>query len=136
MTEETQSSPTGRSPEGEISTPAGTPPRRDIVPLPGLAAIALYMFLLAGVIIFGVVSGRHYPPVFLVFSALFFTASGGLLMLFRWAWAMTLAAVLLLVAYNMGIAVSLHQLPSVVQSLLNLVFFLYLIRPEVREKLR
>jgi hypothetical protein len=36
----------------------------------------------------------------------------------------------------MWIAVSLQQIPSVVQSLLNLVFFLYLIRPEVREKLR
>jgi hypothetical protein len=107
-----------------------------MLPLPGLAAIAFYMFLLAGVIIFGVVSGRHYPPVFLIFAALFFTASGGLLMLFRWAWAMTLAAVLLLVGYNMWIAVSFHQAPSVVQSLLNLVFFLYLIRPEVREKLR
>jgi len=49
---------------------------------------------------------------------------------------MTLAAVLLLAGYNMWIAVGLQQIPSVVQSLLNLVFFLYLIRPEVREKLR
>ena len=57
-------------------------------------------------------------------------------MLFRWAWAMTLAAVLLLAGYNMWIAVGLQQIPSVVQSLLNLVFFLYLIRPEVLEKLR
>jgi hypothetical protein len=136
--DQTQSSPTGQSSETAGQTPAATqaPQRRDMLPLPGLAAIAFYMFLLAGVIIFGVVSGRHYPPVFLIFAALFFTASGGLLMLFRWAWAMTLAAVLLLVGYNMWIAVSFHQAPSVVQSLLNLVFFLYLIRPEVREKLR
>jgi hypothetical protein len=136
MTEEAQSSPTGQAPEGESSTPAGAPPRRDLLPLPGLAAIALYMFLLAGVIIFGVVSGRHYPPVFLIFAALFFAASGGLLLLFRWAWAMTLAAVLLLAGYNMWIGVRLQQLPSTVQGLLNLVFFLYLVRPEVREKLR
>ncbi len=136
--DQTQSSPTGQSPEtaGQTSAAAPAPRRRDMLPLPGLAAIALYMFLLAGVIIFGVVSGRHYPPVFLIFSALFFTASGGLLMLFRWAWAMTLAAVLLLAGYNMWIAVSLHQAPAIVQSLLNLVFFLYLVRPEVREKLR
>lgn len=136
--DQSQSSPPGQSPETAGQTPAtdAAPQRRDLLPLPGLAAIALYMFLLAGVIIFGVVSGRHYPTVFLIFSALFFTASGGLLMLFRWAWAMTLAAVLLLAAYNMWIAVSLHQAPSVVQSLLNFVFFLYLVRPEVREKLR
>jgi hypothetical protein len=118
-------------------TPPGPPAplRRDLLPLPGLAAIALYMFVLAGVIVFGVVSGRHYPPIFLIFSALFFTASGGLLMLFRWAWAMSLAAVLLLAGYNMWIAFNFGQPASGVQALLNFVFFLYLVRPEVREKL-
>ncbi|MGB6728611.1 MAG: hypothetical protein WA795_01235 [Candidatus Sulfotelmatobacter sp.] len=133
-----QSSQSGQALEPVAPTPPGAPVplRRDLLPLPGLAAIAFYMFILAGVIVFGVVSGRHYPPLFLIFSALFFTASGGLLMLFRWAWAMTLAAVLLLAGYNMWIAFSLHQPPSIVQSLLNFVFFLYLVRPEVREKLR
>lgn len=131
----TESSPVSQSPQAADSSPAGAPPRRDLLPLPGLAAIALYMFVLAGVIIFGVVSGRHYPPVFLVFSALFFAASGGLLMLFRWAWAMALAAVLLLAGYNMWTAFSLHQPPAAVQALLNSIFFLYLVRPEVREKL-
>jgi hypothetical protein len=133
----TQSSATGQPPEAASQTPAASATRRrEVMPLPGLAAIALYMFVLAGVIIFGVVSGRHYPPVFLVFSALFFAASGGLLMLFRWAWAMTLAAVLLLAGYNMWIAIGFHQPPAAVQALLNFVFFLYLVRPEVREKLR
>jgi hypothetical protein len=134
---ETQPSPSGRAPEPAGLAPIGTPAlRRELLQLPGLAAIALYMFILAGVIVFGVVSGGHYPPVFLVFSALFFAASGGLLRLFRWAWAMTLAAVLLLAGYNLWIAICLHQAPSIVQGLLNLVFFLYLVRPEVREKLR
>jgi len=67
---------------------AGTPGKsaslgRDLLPLPALVAIALYLLLLSGVIILGVVSGRHYPPLFLVFSALFMAASAGLLMLFR-----------------------------------------------------
>jgi hypothetical protein len=134
--DESQPSQSGQAQEPASPTPAGAPapPRRDLLQLPALAAIALYMFILAGVIVFGVVSGR--PPVLLVFSALFITASGGLLMLFRWAWAMTLAAVLLLAGYNMWIAVALHQPAAIVQGLLNLVFFLYLIRPEVREKLR
>jgi hypothetical protein len=136
--DEARSSPSGQAPEpaGPPQASAPTPQHRDWLPLPGLAAIALYMFILAGVIVFGVVSGRHYPPAFLAFSALFFAASGGLLMLFRWAWAMTLAAVLLLAGYNVWIAVSLHQAPSAVQAMLNFVFFLYLVRPEVREKLR
>jgi hypothetical protein len=112
------------------------PPGRDLLPLPGLAAICLYLFVLAGVIIFGVVGGRRYPPLFLIFAAAFITASAGLLMLFRWAWALALAAVFLLVAYNLWIFSTQHQGAALVQGLLNLVFFLYLIRPEVREKLR
>jgi len=105
------------------------------LPPPALAAIALYLLLLAGTIVLGVVSGGHYPPVFLVFSALFIAACGGLLMLFRWAWALALAAVLLLAAYNLWIFSSRHQPSTLVQGLLNLVFFLYLVRPELREKL-
>jgi len=112
------------------------PPRRDPLPLPGLAAIAIYLVVLAGVIAVGVVSGRHYPPLFLVFSVLFMAASGGLVMLFRWAWAMAITAVLLLAGYNLWIFAAQHQPPAAVQGLLNLVFFLYLVRTEVREKLR
>jgi hypothetical protein len=108
----------------------------ELLPLPGLAAISLYLLVLAGVIILGVVGGRHYPPLFLVFAAAFITASAGLLRLLRWAWALTLSAVFLLVVYNLWIFTSQHQLPALVQGLLNLVFFLYLVRPEVRERLR
>jgi hypothetical protein len=113
-----------------------SPAKPERLPLPGLAAISLYLLLLAGVIIVGVVGGRHYPPLFLVFAGGFITASAGLLGLFRWAWALALAAVLLLVIYNLWIFFSLHQYPALVQGLLNLVFFLYLVRPEVRAKLR
>ena len=108
----------------------------DLLRLPGLAAISLYLLLLSGVIILGVVGGRHYPPLFLVFAAMFITASAGLLRLLRWAWALALAAVFLLAVYNLWIFTSLHQLPALVQGLLNLVFFLYLVRTEVRERLR
>jgi hypothetical protein len=108
----------------------------ELLPLPGLAAISLYMLVLAGVIIFGVAGGRHYPPLFLIFSAAFITAGAGLLRLLRWAWALTLSAVFLLVVYNLWIFTSMHQLPAMVQGLLNLVFFLYLVRPEVRVRLK
>ena len=56
-------------------------------------------------------------------------------MLFRWAWALALAAVFLLVVYNLWIFSSQHQVAALVQGLLNLVFFLYLVAPEVRERL-
>ena len=128
-----------------MSTAAGTsentdeasaePKRRGLLQLPGLAAIGLYLAALAAVIIVGVV-GRHYPPLFLIFSVLFFAASGGLLLLFRWAWALALAAVLLLAVYNSWVFSNAHLAPALVQALLNWVFFLYMIRVEVRSKLR
>jgi hypothetical protein len=109
---------------------------KGILALPGLAAICLYLLVLAVVIVLGVAAGQHYPPLYLVFAASFMTASAGLLRLFRWAWAMALAAFLLLTAYNLWIFSSLHRGAALAQGLLNLVFFLYLVRPEVRERLR
>lgn len=104
--------------------------------LPGLAAISLYLLVLAGVIVVGVVAGRHYSPLLLILAAAFIAASAGLLLRLRWAWAMALGAVTLLAAYDLWFFVSQHQPPALVQGLLNLVFFLYLVRPEVRGKLR
>jgi hypothetical protein len=137
MTRETGTTGTEESAKNAEGAAAGDAvPAALLLPLPGLAAIALYLLVLAGVIVVGVVSGRHYPPVFLVFSALFIASCGGLLMLFRWAWAMALAAVVLLSGYNLWIFARDHQPAGLVQGLLNLIFFLYLVRPEVREKLR
>jgi hypothetical protein len=109
---------------------------RELLPLPALAFISLYLLVLAGVIVLGVVSGAHYPPLFLIFAAIFIAASGGLLLLFRWAWALALAAVLLIAVYDLWIFSSQHQGAALIQGLLNLVFFLYLVRTEVRAKLR
>lgn len=111
------------------------PQRRGLLLLPGLAAIALYMVILAGVGILGV-AGGHMPPMYLLFSAAFVTAGLGLLLMLRWAWALTLAAVLLLTALFFWRFANGHSLPYFVQGLLNLVFFFYLIRTEVRSKLR
>jgi hypothetical protein len=106
-----------------------------LLPLPGLAGIALYMMVLAGVSIVGVVQGQ-FPYALLILSALFITSALGLLRLFRWAWALALSAVVLLVALFTWKFSTSHQFPYLVQGLLNLVFFLYLIRTEVRSKLR
>jgi hypothetical protein len=120
-----------RDPEIE---PDKLPPTRRF-PLPGVAAIAFYLLLVAGTIAIGVVGG-HYPAIYLFFSIAFVTASGGLIALFRWAWALGLAAVFLLASYNAWAFSIQHSAPAAVQGLLNLLFFLYLIRPEVRAGLR
>ena len=118
---------------GNVQIPVGL---RELMRLPGLVFINLYLLALAAVIVFGVVAGQHYPPLFLIFAAGFISASLGLMLLFRWAWALALAAVFLLVVYNLWIFSTQHQGAALVQGLLNLVFFLYLVRPEVRERLR
>lgn len=109
--------------------------RSQVLQLPGLLAIALYLLLLAGVLILGV-AGRHYPALLLILAAAFMTASAGLILLLRWAWAGALAAVFLLACYNMWIFSENHSGAAVIQGLLNLVFFLYLVRTEVRSRLR
>jgi hypothetical protein len=132
MTEAISTAMGGGQQTGDASA---VPKRRELLQMPGLAAIGLYLAALAGIIIVGVVKGA-YPPMFLVFSALFFAASGGLMLLFRWAWALALAAVLLMAIYSMWIFSSMHLAPALVQALLSWVFFLYMIRTEVRSKLR
>jgi len=119
----------------EASDPAAPPVRRELLPLPGLAVIALYMLVLSGVDILGV-AGGYIRPTYLVFAAVFIAAGLGLLLLFRWAWTLTLAAVVLLFGLFLWRFSAGRDLPSLAQCLLNLVIFLYLIRPEVRTHLR
>lgn len=122
---------------------AGKPPahatrkseRPRLLQLPGLIAISIYMLLLAGIFVVYVVNNR-LGPVYLVFSVLFIAAALGLLLLLRWAWALTLAAVALMTGSFLYNYTSQHISSSLVQGLINLVFFLYLVRTDVREKLR
>jgi hypothetical protein len=132
---ETDSGLDKKGPVNDEPVITGTSPKRELLPLPGLAAISLYLLALAVVIVVGVVEG-HYPALFVALPVFLFAACGGLLMRFRWAWAMALSAVLLLGGYNVWIFARIHMMPALIQGLLNLVFFFYLARPEVREKLR
>jgi len=136
MTDEDKNE-TGRGPESGVATgqAAQLGSLRTLLSLPGLAAVSLYMMVLAGINVLGVVTGQ-IRPVYLVLSAVFIAAGLGMLMLLRWAWALTLAAVALLAALSLWKFAFTHQPPYIFQGLLNMVFFLYLVRTEVREKLR
>jgi len=105
------------------------------VPLPGVVAIALYMLVLSAVVTFGAI-GKHLPMLFLLLAPFFVTASFGLLRMFRWAWALTMAAVFLLMTYNLWLFFMQKQAPGAVQGVLNMLFFLYLVREDVRKRLR
>jgi hypothetical protein len=64
--------------------------------LPGIAAIAIWMFLLAVLGLIGITMHK-VPLVYVVVCAAFAAAGQGLFRLRRWGWAMTLSAVLLCV---------------------------------------
>ena len=132
MSDQLQNNPTPDEP-GNPNGPQ--PPANAIFRFPALAAIGFYMLILAGVVILGVVT-RHFPPLYLLFPVLFIAAGLGLLLLLRWAWALTLAAVVMLVALFLYQFTRTHAPSAIVQGLLNVVFFLYLVRTEVRDSLR
>ncbi len=112
-----------------------TPPAEYRGLLPAMAGIALYMFVLAGVVGYGAATGR-FPRLFLIVCALFLAAAVGLIRLYRWGWALTTAASFLLMSYGVWAYIQTRMAAALVMSFLNLVFFLYLVRPEVRERLR
>ena len=131
---ESESQPDELTAKVPLDPAAGTA-GKSRMPLPGLIFIGLYMLVLAAVVTFGVVQGQ-FPKAYLIFAVLFVTAGFGVVRLFRWAWALTLGAVALLMSYYLWLFLSMKIGPAGVQGGLNFVFFLYLIRVEVRSKLR
>ena len=72
----------------------------------------------------------------MVICLMFAVAANGLLKLRRWGWALTLGAAFLSMSYGVFVLFRFHQLPMIVMVTVNLVFFLYLIRPEVLERVK
>ena len=104
-------------------------------PLPGMAAVALWMLMLCGIGLYGVITHR-LPMAVTVLCAFFAAAAAGLLQQRRWGWALSLAAAFLSMCYGVYMLVRFHQAPLIVMIVVNLIFFLYLVRPQVIERLR
>jgi uncharacterized membrane protein (DUF2068 family) len=103
--------------------------------LPGMAIIALWMLVLCLIGLFGIMT-HHFPVFVIVFCAMYAVAAHGLLKLRRWGWALSLAAAFLSMSYGVYVLFRFHQTPAVVMAVVNFVFFLYLVRPEVISRLR
>ena len=106
-----------------------------LLKLPALPAISLYMILLAGINVVYVVDHR-VGALYLLLSVFFITGALGMLLLLRWGWALTVAGVALMSGRFLWGFTTQHAPSLLVQGLLNLVFFLYLVRTDVREKLK
>jgi hypothetical protein len=102
--------------------------------LPGVAAICMFMLLVTTVNAF--IAARNRQFAVLAICTLFAVGIFGLLRLKRWGWALVLGGCLTFSIAYFFIFASQHVFPFLVQALFALVFFLYLVRPEVRERLR
>ena len=103
--------------------------------LPGMAFVCIWMLLLCAIGLIGVIT-HNLPPTVIIICVVYAVAANGLLKLRRWGWALTLAAAFLSMCYGVYVLFHFHQLPMVVMIAVNLVIFLYLVRPEVLERVK
>jgi hypothetical protein len=110
------------------------------LPLPGVAAIACLLLFESGIAFFAML---HFLaersmialPIFLA-TLLMFAGGAGLLRRYRFGWAIALANSLLTSCYCLVHAIAGRTPQPLIPAALYLVFFFYLIRPTVRERLR
>jgi uncharacterized membrane protein (DUF2068 family) len=123
------------SPNEPSQKSTGQQPGKPAGLLPGIAVICIWNLFLCGIGLIGVIS-HNLSPLVMILCVIYAIAANGLLKLRRWGWALTLAAAFLSMCYGTYILVHFHQLPIIVMVVVNLIFFLYLVRPEVLERLK
>ena len=108
--------------------------------LPGVAMICVFLILSTILNVYGAVSGAYGTgvPRYGILAVCTLLAAGifGLLRLTKWGWALVTAGCLLLATGDFYYFTHTHSGFFLIRGLLELVFFLYLIRPEVRDRLR
>jgi hypothetical protein len=110
--------------------------------LPGIAAISMFMIFMTILNAFAALRGE--PPY--IAAATRYSVLGictllglgvfGLLRLKKWGWAIVTAGTLLLSAGDFFIFEKTKAALNLIRALLVLVFFLYLVRGSVRDRLR
>ena len=110
-------------------------PTRPAGLLPGMAVICIWMLALCGLGLIGIIT-HSLPPSVMILCLFYAIAANGLLKLRRWGWALALAAAFLSMCYGLYMLFRFHQGPMIVMVVVNLIFFLYLVRPEVLERVK
>ena len=118
----------------------GTPAGEAGGMLPGVAMLCMYLLLLGLLNVFAAMRNTFGAGAakytILSLCTLLVVGVFGLLRLRRWGWAIvTAGCVLMAGGYFYGYHAA-HRAPFIIQGLFALVFFLYLSRPEVRDRLR
>ncbi len=108
--------------------------------LPGVAAISLFMLFMALMNAFGAIHGMFRTPAadysVLAVCSLLVVGVFGLLRMRRWGWALVLGGAIFLALGDLLFFKMTRTTFFAVRSVLELVFFLYLVRGEVRDRLR
>jgi len=118
----------------------GTPAGESKGMLPGMAMVAMYLLLQAMLAGFAAINGKvgvgpgRYG--LLAVSTLAAIGAFGMLKLRRWGWSLCNAGFLLMAMASFYLFHKTHAGGVLVYGLFALVFFLYLSRTEVRERLK
>jgi len=108
--------------------------------LPGLAGICMFLIFLTMVNVYaglqGFYGGGRTRYAILTLCTILAAGIFGLLRLRKWGWAIVCAGCLLLSAGDFFLFTKFHQTFFLVRGIFVLVFFLYMVRPETRERLR
>lgn len=107
--------------------------------LPGVAGIAMFLLFLTLINVFGALHNAFGTTVgkygVLLLCSMLVAGLFGLLRMRRWGWSLVLAGCTLLTAGYLYVFTVVHQPFYLVQGFFMLLFFLYLVRPEVRDRM-
>jgi hypothetical protein len=119
-------------------TPNNTQPKSQL--LPGVAAIALYMLFMAGINAFGALRGMFRTPAanygVLTVCTLLTIGVFGLLKMKRWGWALVMGGAIFLSLGDVFYFKMTHAPFFIIRAALEMIFFLYLVRTDVRQRMR
>ena len=108
--------------------------------LPGVAGICLFMLFLTLMNVFGAMRNTFGMGMakygVLGLCTLLVAGIFGLLRMRRWGWALVLAGCVMLFSGDFFFFEKTHSGFFLIRGLFSLVFFLYLVRDEVRSRLR
>jgi hypothetical protein len=108
--------------------------------LPGVAVICIFLIVMTVLNVWAAISGAYGAGRarvgVLALCSLLAIGIFGMLRLSKWGWALVSAGCLLLATGDIYFFSRTHASFFLVRGLLVLVFFLYLVRPEIRVRLR
>jgi hypothetical protein len=107
--------------------------------LPGLAGVAMFMMFLTLINVYGALSNAFGNGAgkygVLTLCTILVAGLFGLLRMRRWGWSIVVAGCLLVVCGDAWIFAHTHVGFFAIRALLMLVFFLYMVRAEVRDRM-